>query len=189
MKSLMQTLSPQPKRSSHARGGRAVLPTPAREFNSLDAQREAAQIFITGQRHAGWVALPESYDDGGFSGGNMDRPALQRLLADIAARKVGCVVVYKVDRRSRSLLHFARMMEFLEQHRASFVSVTQQSNTTTSLGRLTRNILSSFAEFERDTIITRRFSAINNVRALKPHRSDRRVPRTEPPESNPKRIL
>lgn len=105
------------------------------EFNSLDAQRESAEAFIASQQHEGWVCLPERYDDGGFSGGNMDRPALNRLLADIAAGNIDCVVVYKVDRLSRSLLDFARIMETFDTHGVSFVSVTQQSNTATSMGR------------------------------------------------------
>jgi hypothetical protein len=106
------------------------------EFNSLDAQREAGEAFIRSQAGEGWTCLPDRYDDGGFTGGNMDRPALQRLLADIEAGKIDCVVVYKVDRLSRSLLDFARMMETFEKHHVSFVSVTQQFNTATSMGRL-----------------------------------------------------
>ena len=125
------------------------------EFNSLDAQREAAEAYIASQQHEGWVCLPDRYDDGGFTGGNMDRPAFQRLLADIEAGKVDCVVVYKVDRLSRSLLDFARIMEMFERHQVSFVSVTQQFNTTTSMGRLTLNILLSFAQFEREIISER----------------------------------
>jgi site-specific DNA recombinase len=125
------------------------------EFNSLDAQRESAEAFIASQRHDGWQCLPNHYDDGGFTGGNMDRPALRRLLADIEAGKVDCVVVYKVDRLSRSLLDFARMMETFEQHNISFVSVTQQFNTATSMGRLVLNVLLSFAQFEREMISER----------------------------------
>jgi hypothetical protein len=109
-------------------------------FNSLDAQREAAEAFIQSQRREGWIALPESYDDGGFTGANMDRPALQRLLAAVEAGAVDCVVVYKVDRLSRSLLDFTRMLSLFEKHSVSFVAVTQQFNTSTSLGRLTLNI-------------------------------------------------
>ena len=120
------------------------------EFNSLDAQREACEAYITSQRHAGWVALPEMYDDGGLSGGTMGRPALQRLLTDIKAGKVKIVVVYKVDRLTRSLADFAKIVEVLDAHGASFVSVTQQFNTTTSMGRLTLNMLLSFAQFERE---------------------------------------
>ncbi len=122
------------------------------EFNSLDAQRESAEAFIASQQHEGWVCLPEHYDDGGFSGGSMDRPALRRLLGDIEAGKVDCIVVYKVDRLSRSLLDFARIMETFDNHKVSFVSVTQQFNTTHSMGRLTLNILLSFAQFEREII-------------------------------------
>ncbi len=122
------------------------------EFNSLDAQRESAEAFIASQKAEGWVALPEQYNDGGFSGGSMERPALDRLLRDIAAGKVDCVVVYKVDRLSRSLMDFSRIMETFENHGVSFVSVTQQFNTTHSMGRLTLNILLSFAQFEREII-------------------------------------
>jgi len=125
------------------------------EFNSLDAQREAAEAFIKSQTHEGWVCLPERYDDGGFSGGNMERPALRRLLADVEAGKLDCIVVYKVDRLSRSLLDFSRIMESLDGAGASFVSVTQQFNTTHSMGRLTLNILLSFAQFEREIISER----------------------------------
>jgi site-specific DNA recombinase len=122
------------------------------EFNSLDAQREAAEAFIQSQRQEGWIALPELYDDGGFTGANMDRPALQRLLLAVAAEELDCVVVYKVDRLSRSLLDFTRMLSVFEKHRVSFVAVTQQFNTSTSLGRLTLNILLSFGQFERELI-------------------------------------
>ncbi len=122
------------------------------EFNSLDAQREAGEAYIASQRGEGWDCLPDRYDDGGYTGGNMERPALKRLLADIEAGRVDCIVVYKVDRLSRSLLDFARIMETLEKHGVSFVSVTQQFNTTTSMGRLTLNILLSFAQFEREII-------------------------------------
>jgi len=125
------------------------------EFNSLDAQRESAEAFIRSQQHEGWVCLPDRYDDGGFTGGNMERPALKRLLADIEAGEIDCVVVYKVDRLSRSLLDFARIMETFERHGVSFVSVTQQFNTTSSMGRLTLNILLSFAQFEREIIAER----------------------------------
>jgi site-specific DNA recombinase len=125
------------------------------EFNSLDAQRESAQAFIASQQHEGWVCLPDRYDDGGFTGGNMERPALKRLLADIAEGKVDCVVVYKVDRLSRSLLDFARMMGTFERHRVSFVSITQQFNSATSMGRLVLNVLLSFAQFEREIISER----------------------------------
>jgi len=122
------------------------------DFNSLDAQRESAEAYIASQKGEGWRALPQRYDDGGHSGGSMDRPALARLLADIAAGKVDCVVVYKVDRLSRSLLDFAKIMALMDEHGASFVSVTQNFNTTSSMGRLTLNILLSFAQFEREII-------------------------------------
>jgi len=125
------------------------------EFNSLDAQREAAEAYIASQKHEGWVCLPDLYDDGGFSGGNMDRPALRRLLTDIEAGRIDCVLVYKVDRLSRLLLDFVRIMEVLDKHHVSFVSVTQQFNTTSSMGRLTLNILLSFAQFEREIIAER----------------------------------
>jgi len=125
------------------------------EFNSLDAQREAAEAYIASQRGVGWTCLTDRYDDGGYTGGNMDRPALTRLMADIEAGRVDCIVVYKVDRLSRSLLDFARIMEKLEKHNVSFVSVTQQFNTTSSMGRLTLNILLSFAQFEREIISER----------------------------------
>ncbi|MCC7409110.1 MAG: recombinase family protein [Phycisphaeraceae bacterium] len=125
------------------------------EFNSLDAQRESAEAYIAAQKHEGWTCLPDRFDDGGFTGGNMDRPAVQRLMKDIAAGKVDCVVVYKVDRLSRSLLDFARIMETFDKHHVSFVSVTQQFNTTHSMGRLTLNILLSFAQFEREIISER----------------------------------
>jgi site-specific DNA recombinase len=126
-----------------------------KEFTSLDAQRESAEAFIQSQKAQGWTCQKTRYDDGGFTGGNMERPALKRLLADIASGQVNCVVVYKVDRLSRSLLDFARMMETFEQHRVSFVSVTQQFNTATSMGRLVLNVLLSFAQFEREIISER----------------------------------
>jgi site-specific DNA recombinase len=125
------------------------------KFNSLDAQRESAEAFIHSQAHEGWVCLPDRYDDGGFTGGNMERPALQRLLADIAAGKIDVVVTYKVDRLSRSLLDFAQMMATFEKQHVSFVSVTQQFNTATSMGRLVLNVLLSFAQFEREIIAER----------------------------------
>src|SRR5271165_949858 len=125
------------------------------EFSSLDAQREAGEAYIKSQVHEGWVCLPRHYDDGGFTGGNMERPALQRLLADIESGKVDGVVVYKVDRLSRSLLDFARLMEAFEKKRVAFVSVTQQFNTASSMGRLVLNVLLSFAQFEREIIAER----------------------------------
>lgn len=125
------------------------------EFNSLDAQRESGEAYIRSQASEGWELSQARYDDGGFTGGNMERPALKRLLADIEAGKIECVVVYKVDRLSRSLLDFARMIEAFDKHRVSFVSVTQQFNTATSMGRLVLNVLLSFAQFEREIISER----------------------------------
>jgi len=150
--------------------GRPNRPTPVRcaiytrkstdegldqEFNSLDAQRESGEAFIASQQHEGWICQPGRYDDGGYTGGNMDRPALQRLLADIQTGHIDCVLVYKVDRLSRSLLDFAKILETFEQHNVSFVSVTQQFNTATSMGRLVLNVLLSFAQFEREMISER----------------------------------
>ena len=119
-------------------------------FNSLDAQREACEAYILSQKEQGWKALPATYDDGGFSGGNTERPGLRRLMEDIAAKRVKIVVVYKVDRLTRSLADFAKMVELFDAHGVSFVSVTQQFNTTSSMGRLTLNVLLSFAQFERE---------------------------------------
>src|SRR5467141_3007034 len=120
------------------------------EFNSLHAQREACEAFIKSQRHEGWVCLPDGYDDGGLSGATMERPALKRLLAEIEAGAIDAVVVYKVDRLTRSLADFAKIVEVFDAKGVSFVSVTQQFNTTTSMGRLTLNMLLSFAQFERE---------------------------------------
>jgi len=125
------------------------------EFNSLDAQYDAASAYIRSQAHARWSLVRTRYDDGGFSGGSTDRPALQRLLADVRARKVQIIVVYKVDRLTRSLADFAKLVELFDAHGASFVSVTQQFNTTTSMGRLTLNVLLSFAQFEREVTAER----------------------------------
>jgi site-specific DNA recombinase len=119
-------------------------------FNSLDAQREACEAYVNSQRHEGWIALPALYDDGGYTGGNMDRPALKKLLEDIALKRVDTVVVYKVDRLTRSLADFAKIVEQFDKQGVTFVSVTQQFNTTSSMGRLTLNILLSFAQFERE---------------------------------------
>ena len=121
-------------------------------FNSLDAQREACAAFILSQKHEGWTVLPTLYDDGGYSGGTMERPALQRLLADIEAGQIDVVVVYKVDRLTRALSDFAKLVEVFDRRGVSFVSITQQFNTTTSMGRLTLNVLLSFAQFEREVI-------------------------------------
>src|SRR5271154_2426071 len=120
------------------------------DFNSLDAQYEAASAYIKSQAHAGWTPIRSRYDDGGYSGGSTDRPDLQRLLDDIRSRKIDVIVVYKVDRLTRSLSDFAKLVELFYAHGVSFVSVTQQFNTTTSMGRLTLNVLLSFAQFERE---------------------------------------
>src|SRR6201998_956296 len=120
------------------------------EFNSLDAQYEAASAYIKSQAHAGWTLIRSRYDDGGYSGGSTDRPDLQKLLDDIRARKIDVIVVYKVDRLTRSLADFAKLVELFDTHGVSFVSVTQQFNTTTSMGRLTLNVLLSFAQYERE---------------------------------------
>jgi site-specific DNA recombinase len=125
------------------------------EFNSLDAQRESGEAYVASMKHEGWELIPDRYDDGGFTGGNVERPALRRLLADIEAGYINCVVVYKVDRLSRSLLDFARLMQLFEQHQVSFVSVTQRFDTSNSMGRLTLNMLMSFAQFEREMISER----------------------------------
>jgi site-specific DNA recombinase len=120
------------------------------DFNSLDAQREASEAYIKSQAHEGWRLIRDHYDDGGFSGGSMDRPALQKLLVDVQARRIDVIVVYKVDRLTRSLADFAKLVETFDAHGVSFVSVTQSFNTTTSMGRLTLNVLLSFAQFERE---------------------------------------
>ena len=120
------------------------------EFNSLDAQREACLAYIASQKHEGWLATRGRYDDGGFSGGSMARPGLNALLADVAAGKIDVVVIYKIDRLTRSLADFARIVEVLEKHGASFVSVTQSFNTKTSMGRLMLHVSLSFAQFERE---------------------------------------
>jgi DNA invertase Pin-like site-specific DNA recombinase len=122
------------------------------EFNSLDAQREACEAYIKSQAHEGWRLIPEHYDDGAFSGASLDRPALQALLTDVRAGKIDIIVVYKVDRLTRSLADFAKLVELFDQHSVSFVSVTQSFNTTSSMGRLTLNVLLSFAQFEREVI-------------------------------------
>jgi len=125
------------------------------EFTSLDNQRESAESYIQSQKSQGWVLLPDRYDDGGYTGANTDRPALQKLIADIKENKINCVVVYKVDRLSRSLLDFSKLLEFFDQSKVTFVSVTQHFNTNSSMGRLTLNILLSFAQFEREIISER----------------------------------
>src|SRR6202035_1764919 len=121
-------------------------------FTSLDAQREACEAYIRSQAGEGWRLVPEPYDDGGLSGASLDRPALQALLAEVRARRIDVVAVYKVDRLTRSLADFAKLIEIFDQHSASFVSVTQSFNTTSSMGRLTLNVLLSFAQFEREVI-------------------------------------
>src|SRR5438094_2977920 len=159
---------PERKRRSVGRGG-SIMKAPSvravrcaiytrvsteygldQDFNSLDAQYDAASAYIKSQAHAGWTLIRSRYDDGGYSGGSTDRPALQRLLDDIRSRKVDVIVVYKVDRLTRSLADFAKLVELFDQRNVSFVSVTQQFNTTTSMGRLTLNVLLSFAQFERE---------------------------------------
>ena len=120
------------------------------DFNSLHAQRETCEAFILSQKHEGWVVLPNLYDDGGYSGGTIERPAIERLLEDVRAGRIDVVVVYKVDRLTRSLADFAKIVEIFDASEVSFVSVTQQFNTTSSMGRLTLNVLLSFAQFERE---------------------------------------
>jgi site-specific DNA recombinase len=122
------------------------------EFNSLEAQREACEAYVASQRPEGWILVPDRYDDGGFSGGALERPALKRLRADIESGRVDVVVVYKIDRLSRSLMDFSRLVKVFDQHKVTFVSVTQSFNTTTSMGRLTLNVLLSFAQFEREVV-------------------------------------
>jgi len=135
--------------------GRKSIADLEQEFNSIEAQREASEAYIASQKGNGWICLPERYDDNGFTGSNLDRPAMARLMADIQAGLVDCVVVYKVDRLSRSLLDFSRLVEVFDRHGVSFVSVTQPINTADSTGRLMLNILLSFAQFERETIADR----------------------------------
>ena len=124
-------------------------------FNSLDAQHEACAAYVASQRHEGWKLIPDRFDDGGLSGGTLERPALQRLLAEIDAGRIGMVVVYKIDRLTRSLVDFGRLVERLDAKGCSFVSVTQAFNTATSMGRLTLNVLLSFAQFEREVTAER----------------------------------
>jgi DNA invertase Pin-like site-specific DNA recombinase len=121
-------------------------------FNSLDAQREACEAYVKSQAHEGWRLLPDRYDDGGLSGASLERPALQQLLTEVRDGRVEVVVVYKVDRLTRSLADFAKLVEIFERHGVSFVSITQSFNTTSSMGRLTLNVLLSFAQFEREVI-------------------------------------
>jgi site-specific DNA recombinase len=154
------TKSPQPTRGQRLVGcaiytRKSTEEGLDQEFNSLHAQRESAEAYIKSQKQAGWVCLPKHYDDGGFTGGNLDRPALQRLLADVDKGLIDDVITYKVDRLSRSLLDFAKIMETFEKRQVAFVSVTQQFNTATSMGRLVLNVLLSFAQFEREIISER----------------------------------
>ncbi len=125
------------------------------DFNSLDAQREACEAYVASQRHEGWELLPEHYDDGGISGGHLERPALQRLMDQVDAKQIDQIVVYKIDRLTRSLADFAKLVDRLDEAGASFVSVTQSFNTSTSMGRLTLNVLLSFAQFEREVTAER----------------------------------
>src|ERR1039457_3326718 len=120
------------------------------EFNSLDAQREACEAYIKSQAHEGWRLIPDHYDDGGLSGASLNRPSLQRLLSEVSDGKIDIILVYKVDRLTRSLADFAKLVELFDQHGVSFVSITQSFNTTSSMGRLTLNVLLSFAQFERE---------------------------------------
>jgi site-specific DNA recombinase len=122
------------------------------EFNSLDAQREACEAYVKSQAHEGWRLVRDHYDDGAFSGASLDRPALQKLIAEVRSGAIDIIVVYKVDRLTRSLADFAKLVELFDQHSVSFVSITQSFNTTTSMGRLTLNVLLSFAQFEREVI-------------------------------------
>ena len=122
------------------------------EFNTLDAQREACEAYIVSQRAEGWLPVEDRYDDGGVSGGTLERPALKRLLADVEAGKIDVILVYKIDRLSRSMLDFLKLVETFERHGVTFVSITQSFNTTNSMGRLTLNVLLSFAQFEREVI-------------------------------------
>src|SRR5215831_12450663 len=153
-----------------ARSNLALVPKPVRcaiytrkstdegldqDFNSLDAQREAAEAYIVSQKNEGWTLVPTQYSDGGYTGANIDRPGVRQLLADIEAGQIDCVLVYKVDRLSRSLIDFARMMELFEKRGVTFVSITQHFNTNTPLGRLTLNILMTFAQFEHEVISER----------------------------------
>ena len=124
-------------------------------FNTLDAQHEACAAYVASQKHEGWRLVKDRFDDGGFSGGNTDRPALRRLLAEVDAGRIGIIVVYKIDRLTRSLADFVRLVERLEAKGCSFVSVTQAFNTSTSMGRLTLNVLLSFAQFEREVACER----------------------------------
>ena len=154
----MAELDKTPRRSTNKRSRCAIYTRKSTDegleqaFNSLDAQREACAAFILSQKHEGWTVLPTLYDDGGYSGGSLERPALKRLMADIEAGQIDVIVVYKVDRLTRALSDFAKLVEIFDRRGVSFVSITQQFNTTTSMGRLTLNVLLSFAQFEREVI-------------------------------------
>jgi DNA invertase Pin-like site-specific DNA recombinase len=156
-------------------------------FNSLDAQREAGRAYIASQRAEGWTAVEGDYVDPGYSGGTLERPALKRLLADIEAGRIDIVVVYKIDRLTRSLTDFARMIDIFERHGVSFVSVTQQFNTTTSMGRLMLNILLSFAQFEREVtgerIRENEVSAQANLRSRLSREAAAEATRSPPPSA------
>src|SRR5690349_16206689 len=143
-------MTPQPIRRCAVYTRKSFEEGLEQSFNSLHAQREACEAYIKSQAHEGWKLVKTAYDDGGFSGGTMERPALQRLLADLRQGLVDVILVYKIDRLTRSLADFARIVETLDRQGASFVSITQQFNTTTSMGRLTLNVLLSFAQFERE---------------------------------------
>jgi DNA invertase Pin-like site-specific DNA recombinase len=145
------------------------------DFNSLDAQREACEAFIRSQKSEGWILVQDSYDDGGISGGTLERPALKRLMADIAAGRVDIVVVYKVDRLTRSLADFAKLVETFDTTGASFVSVTQAFNTSTSMGRLTLNMLLSFAQFEREEGHVDGRTGAARLRRRRPETGDQRI--------------
>ena len=153
----MKTIEPKEKKINNCAiyTRKSVSDGLERDFTTLDAQRESCESYIASQKNEGWICLPEEYDDGGFTGANTDRPALQRLMADIKTNKVNCVVVYKVDRLSRSLLDFSELLSVFEEYGVTFVSVTQHFNTQNSMGRLTLNILLSFAQFEREIISER----------------------------------
>ncbi|HOX27244.1 MAG TPA: recombinase family protein [Candidatus Krumholzibacteria bacterium] len=160
-----------PRGSTHVQQTRVAIYTRKstdegldQDFNSLDAQREAGEAYVASQRGQGWICLEERYDDGGWSGGNLDRPALHRLLDDIKADRVDCVICYKVDRLSRSLLDFARLVELFDKHQVSLVSVTQPINTADSTGRLMLNILLSFAQFERELVADRTRDKVHAAR-------------------------
>ena len=144
------------------------------EFNSLDAQRESCENYIASQKGNGWLCLPEHYDDGGFSGGNMNRPALQKLKEDIKAGLIDIIVIYKIDRLTRSLSDFSELQEFFDEHDVSFVSVTQEINTSTSAGRMMLNILMTFAQYEREIIAERVRDKVSA--AKKARKKLRRIP-------------